>query len=140
MSNENQRYETYAKRMESRFPKMYGGKYGGFAIGEGWYPLIEKLSETIQNHIDHQQKQGNDCPQVIVQQVKEKFGTLRFYYDGGDDFVHGAVWLAESMTGMLCETCGGLGKRREGGWVRTLCDQHESEYQERKLLKEGFEQ
>ena len=140
MSNENQRYETYAKRMESRFPKMYGGRYGGFAIGEGWYPLIEKLSETIQNHIDHKQKQGEDCPQVIVQQVKEKFGTLRFYYDGGDDFIHGAVWLAESMTSMLCETCGGLGKRREGGWMRTLCDQHEAEYQERKLLKEGFEQ
>ena len=140
MSDENQRYETYEKRMEERFPKMYGGKYGGFAIGEGWYPLIEKLSEVIQNHIDHVQKQGKECPQVVVQQVKEKFGTLRFYYDGGDDFIHGAAWLAESMTGMLCETCGGIGKTRSGGWVRTLCDVHEAEYQERKLLKEGFEQ
>ena len=133
-------YEIYAKRMEERFPKMYKGRYGGFAIGKGWWPLIERLSETIQHHVDSKQKHGEECPQVIVQQVKEKFGTLRFYYDGGDEFIHGAVWLAESITGMLCEECGGIGKTREGGWIRTLCDAHEAEYQERQLLKEGFEQ
>ena len=130
-------YEKYAKRMESRFPKMYGGKYGGFAIGKGWYPLIETLSAVIQNHIDHSK---GECSQVIVEQVKEKFGSLRFYYQGGDDFISGAVWLAESMTGQLCEECGGLGTRRSGGWIRTLCDKHEEERQERMLLKEGFEQ
>lgn len=140
MNNEEQQYETYAKRMEERFPKMYSNRYGGFAIGKGWYPLIEQLSQVIQNHIDSKQKRGEECPQVVVQQVKEKFGTLRFYYDGGDEFISGAVWLAESMTSHLCEECGGLGKQREGGWIRTLCDQHENEYQERKLLKEGFEQ
>lgn len=142
MTYREDEYENFAKRMEERFPKMYGGKYGGFAIGKGWWPLIEKLSETIQSHIDHQQKQGNDCPQVIVQQVKEKFGTLRFYYDGGDDFIHGASWLAESMTGMLCEECGGLGKTRSGGWVRTLCDVHEAERQKRieeQAKKDGLE-
>ena len=135
-------YEEYSKRMQERFPKMYSGKYGGFAIGKGWWPLIEKLSEVIQNRIDHQQKQGNDCPQVIVEQVKEKFGTLRFYYQGGDDFIHGATWLAESMTGMLCEECGGLGTRRSGGWVRTLCDAHEAERQqkyEEQARKDGLE-
>lgn len=135
-------YENFSKRMEERFPKMYSGRYGGFAVGKGWWPLIEKLSETIQNHVDHKKKQGDDCPQVIVQQVKEKFGTLRFYYDGGDDFVHGASWLAESMTGMLCEECGGLGKTRGDGWVRTLCDQHEAERQRRieeQAKKDGLE-
>ena len=126
--------------MGEKFPKMYSGRYGGFAIGKGWYPLIEQLSHVIQSHIDSKQKRGDDCEQVVVEQVKEKFGSLRFYYSGGDDFIHGAVWLAESMTSHLCEECGGLGKQREGGWIRTLCDQHEAEYQERKLLKEGFEQ
>lgn len=136
----SEEYEKYAKKMEERFPKMYGGQYGGFAIGKGWYPIIEQLSSVIQSHIDHKHKRGEECPQVIVQQVKEKFGTLRFYYDGGDDFISGAVWLAENMTGHLCEECGGLGTRRSGGWIRTLCDKHEAERQERQLLKEGFEQ
>jgi hypothetical protein len=132
-------YEQYAKRMQERFPKMYGGRYGGFAIGKGWWPLIETLSAVIQNHIDNSK---GECSQVIVQQVKEKFGTLRFYYDGGDDFIHGASWLAESMTGMLCEECGGLGKRHHGGWIRTLCDVHEAERQkqyEEQAKKDGLE-
>lgn len=64
------------------------------------------------------------CPQVVAAQVKEKFGTLRFYYDGGDDFVYGAVAVAETMSGMLCEDCGAPGVLRPGRWVRTLCNHH----------------
>ncbi len=123
----SEEYELFVSRMEERFPKMYSGKYGGFAIGQGWWPMIEKLSETIQHHVDSAQKQGKDCPQVVVEQVKEKFGTLRFYYQGGDDFISGAVWLAESMSGQLCEDCGAPGKQTGGGWVRTLCDFHIAE-------------
>ena len=126
-------YEAYSKRMQERFPKMYAGKYGGFAIGKGWYPLIEQLSATIQSHIDWKNKDGEVVPQVVVDQVKEKFGTLRFYYQGGDEYVNGAVSLAESMTGQLCETCGGLGKQRNDGWIRTLCDVHEAEHQSRQI-------
>lgn len=133
-------YDSFAKRMVAKYPAMFSKKYGGFACGKGWWPLLETLCGVIQSHIDNKQKSGQEVPQVVIEQIKEKFGTLRFYYQGGDDFVHGAVWLAESMTGRLCETCGGLGSRRSGGWVRTLCDIHEAEYQERKLLKEGFEQ
>lgn len=118
MSEEN--YEKFAREMEERFPKMFSGKYGGFAVGPGWWNLLKHLCHTIQNHID----QNKDCPQVVVSQIKEKFGSLRFYYDGGDSFVDGAVSLAESMAGGLCEECGAPGKRTRGGWVRTLCDFH----------------
>ena len=85
--------------------------------------MLETLCGVIQNHID----QNKNCPQVVVEQVKEKFGTLRFYYQGGDEFVHGAVWLAESLSGHLCEECGAPGKRTGGGWVRTLCEFHIAE-------------
>ena len=140
--NDEQEYEVFAKRMEEKFPKMYSGKYGGFAIGKGWWLLIEQLSFTIQTHIDNAHKHGRECEQVVVEQVKEKFGTLRFYYQGGDDFIAGAVWLAENMTDHLCEVCGGIGKTRKGGWVRTLCDQHEAERQaqfEEQARKDGLE-
>ena len=69
--------------------------------------------------------------QVVVIQVKEKFGTLRFYYDGGDDHIHGLVRMAEAMSSVTCETCGVPGKQRSGGWIRTLCDFHEEEYQKK---------
>lgn len=70
------------------------------------------------------------CNHVVVDQVKEKFGGLRFYYHGGDDTVHGMVRMAEAWAAHTCETCGESGQLRHGGWVRTLCDKHEAEYQE----------
>jgi hypothetical protein len=137
MYNE-QEYESFAKRMEERFPKMFGDQYGGFAVGSGWWPILEILCANIQSHIDWRVKQGKDCPQVVVEQIKEKFGGLRFYYSGGDEEISGMVRMAESFADSLCEECGGIGKRRSGGWIRTLCDQHEAERQARteQLAKE----
>jgi hypothetical protein len=60
-----------------------------------------------------------------VEQVKEKFGTLRFYYRGGDDYVRGLVSMAESMTEVTCESCGSGAKTvwpKGGGWVHTTCE------------------
>lgn len=67
------------------------------------------------------------CRQVIATQVKEKYGTLRFYYYGGDEYCSGVESMAESMSAVTCEVCGSPGKIREGGWVRTLCDEHAKE-------------
>jgi len=61
-------------------------------------------------------------PQVTLDQVKEKFGTLRFYYSGGDDYISGMVTMAEAMSGVTCEGCGNPGERRGGGWVHTYCE------------------
>jgi hypothetical protein len=63
----------------------------------------------------------NAVPQVTLDQIKEKFGTLRFYYTGGDDYIDGMVRMAESMSGVICEGCGNVGERRDGGWVHTYC-------------------
>lgn len=138
-------YETFAKQMEEKFPKMFANKYGGFAVGKGWYPILEKLCANIQHHIDWQNKNHEKHPvveQVVVEQIKEKFGGLRFYYQGGDDNVHGMVRMAESWADVACEECGGIGQRRGGGWVRTLCDLHEQEHNiriEEQAKKDGLE-
>jgi len=42
--------------------------------------------------------------------------------------------MAESWAGHTCEECGNKGTMRHGGWVRTLCDEQEKEYLERKGL------
>jgi hypothetical protein len=67
------------------------------------------------------------CPQVVASQVKEKFGTLRFYYSGGDEYISGIEAMADSMSAVTCETCGAPGKPRKGGWIQTLCDTHAEE-------------
>lgn len=138
----SEEYEQFAKKMETTYPKMFAGKYGGFAVGAGWYPILEKLCENIQHHIDWKNKQSVVVPQVTVAQIKEKFGGLRFYYDGGDDYIQGLVSMAESWADTACEECGGIGKRRSGGWIRTLCDLHEAERNariEEQARKDGLE-
>jgi hypothetical protein len=68
--------------------------------------------------------------QVVAKQIKEKFGTLRFYYDGGDEFIHGLDSMAASMSSVICEECGSPGKSRstkKQRWVLVLCDKHAEE-------------
>ena len=63
-------------------------------------------------------------PQVIVSQVKEKFGSLAFYYNGGDDIILGMVWLVESLSYRVCEECGILNEMvnpNYDGWIKTTC-------------------
>lgn len=108
----------------------------------------KRKQELINDHL-------RDVPDLITQvtldQVKEKFGTLRFYYTGGDDVIDGMVRMAESMTEVTCEKCGNPGKTRGGGWVYTSCTPCEDmrqaelkkiteEYDLKKLLKEGNKQ
>jgi methanogenic corrinoid protein MtbC1 len=96
-----------------------------------------------------------EIAQVTLDQVKEKFGTLRFYYTGGDDVIDGMVRMAESMSGVMCEGCGSPatteGPEDGFGWIRTECKtcaearelarkQAAEEREQRKLLKEGFEE
>jgi hypothetical protein len=84
-----------------------------------------------------------EIPQVTLDQVKEKFGTLRFYYQGGDDVIDGMVRMAESMSGVTCEECGKPGTRSGGGWIRTVCKDHggiDYDTPEDELTDEGTEQ
>ena len=127
MTTEEQ-YDNFSKRMEEKYPKMFSQHYGGFAIGKGWWPIIEGLCATIQGHIEW--KKG-ECPQVVVAQIKEKFGGLRFYYDGGDEQIRGMVYMAELWASSSCEICGNVGTSRTDGWIKTLCDTHEAERQTR---------
>jgi hypothetical protein len=110
--------------------------------------IRERCEEMIKNPLRNVPEL---VPQVTLDQVKEKFGTLRFYYTGGDEYISGMVAMAESMSGVICESCGNPGERRGGGWVHTYCTPCEEareakrakemeEWEQRKLLKEGFEE
>jgi hypothetical protein len=116
-------------KLVAKYPKI-------FAIVEhtecddGWYTIIDRLCANIQSHTDWWNKNREArpvVPQVVVEQIKEKFGTLRFYYEGGDDQISGMVRMVESMSEVTCEVCGNLGTLRGGGWIKTLCDTHHAE-------------
>lgn len=98
----------------------------GFECGDGWFDLIDTLCANIRSHVDHlcygKTAEEMEDLQVVAAQVKEKFGGLRFYIDGGDAEVSGMVKMAESMSYHVCEDCGNRGTLRKGSWHRTMCD------------------
>lgn len=81
--------------------------------------LMEQLDGPLQFR-----EVGKPCHKVKVAQVKEKFGSLRFYINGADDTIFGMISLAETMSTRTCEVCGDKGKIKAGGWIKTLCDKH----------------
>jgi len=107
----------------------------GIDTGDGWFNLLDALCFNIQDHLDQHNGEGEfednkksheedhePVRQVEAVQVKEKFGGLRFYWDGGDHFIEGLVSMAESMSVLTCENCGNPGTQSGHGWIWTACD------------------
>ena len=105
------------QQLKDKYPGLYNDTLWGFECGDGWYKLIDELSSCIVSY-----KQD-----VIADQVKEKFGQLRFYTNYSDRYIDGMITLAEHMSARICEQCGSEGKMRGGGWIVTLCDKHAKE-------------
>ena len=144
--------ERYPKLMVNRnLPMQETCMCWGFDCGDGWFNILDQLMGNIQHHIDWKNKKEEVVAQVTLDQVKEKFGTLRFYYTGGDDVIDGMVRMAESMSGVTCEECSAPAKTHGPGWIRTICEPCEEdrelarqkateEWKMKQLLKEGNKQ
>lgn len=79
-------------------------------VGKGWAPLIRELYEVC------------DANGVVVEQVKEKLGSLRFYVGYASAEVHAKIEAAEARSLVVCEGCGLEGSLRGGMWLKVLCD------------------
>lgn len=90
--------------------------------GNGWYDLLDVLCSSIQSHINR--IVSSESSQIAVLQIKEKFGGLRFYANGGDEITDAYVYLAERMSYKICEQCGKPGKPSKSGWIKTACEEH----------------
>ena len=117
-----------------KYPKIFVPYEGNpmdvnwHGVPKGWLPIIDKLCGSIQNYIDSykrwdkEKQEWKHPPQLTCTQMKEKFGGLRFYYDGGDDLIEGMVVMAEYLCDITCQDCGSeqdIGQTK--GWVSTLC-------------------
>jgi hypothetical protein len=112
-----------------RYPKIFADRRAdmrttcmcwGFECGNGWMWLIDQLCKALQDRIDNTSPHP---PQVIAAQVKEKFGSLRFYISGGDEGAQGMIDLAEHMSINICEACGSIKNvGRTSGWISVRCE------------------
>lgn len=87
----------------------------GFECDKGWYPLIEELIKEL-----------DKLPEEIeVLQVKEKFGSLRFYVLSASDIAYDIIDKYQELSQTTCEICedNTTGRVREKNrWYKSLCD------------------
>lgn len=84
----------------------------GIECGDGWYNILDELFSELNKH------------DVQLMQVKEKFGGLRVYLNGGSDEVYNLIDKAEEKSFKTCESCGNPGKNQEiNYWLYTVCEE-----------------
>ena len=120
------------QKLVSMYPKMFSDYGGdpkdtcvafGFECGDGWFTILEALCHSVQGQCDYMNRIFPQiCLQGVATQVKEKYGSLRFYLyfhytENLDDldmervrktlsFVDGMVSMAEAMSERVCGQCG----------------------------------
>ena len=136
------------QKLCEKYPKIFAMRNGkpsetnmcwGFQCDDGWYDLIDSMCAMIQHHINWREQQHDydiqwnanpdnqprevmqPVEQVVATQVKEKFGGLRFYYRGGDEYIRGMVDFAEQFSCRICEVTGDRGELHiDSGVIKTL--------------------
>jgi len=113
--------EITVEEFRSRYPQLFSDPaVEDIYCNPGWRGILLALCCTLQEHLNRHP----DVVPVTVGQIKSKFGELHFFYDGGDDYCHGAVSVATQLSLRTCEQCGAPGKLVSGSWVSTLCPIH----------------
>jgi len=86
----------------------------------GWYGLTLPIIEEIRKYnVKHPKNE------IKINQIKEKFGGLRFYVSSAPDYIHNMILKAEHESKHICEKCGARGSTENiNGWIWTLCDEH----------------
>jgi len=129
----NPKLEEY---LIKKFPKLYNHtdecpfNQWKFECNDGWFKLIYWLSAYLQNYIDQNNTWAEKYPsetnklveQIKVDQVKEKFATLRYYVSGGDEHTNAVISFVEYISGYVCEYTGKTDDvvQYKKGWIKTL--------------------
>lgn len=96
----------------------------GFECGDGWYQLIRELSEKLYPLIQKYTVSEDDFHPTVLQ-VKEKYGTLRFYLSFGTQEMEELIDEYEEKSGNTCEVCGKPGSiDYKVFWLEAKCDEH----------------
>lgn len=131
--------EQLTQQLYTKYPKIFAQRnlsaqetcmVWGLECGDGWFHLIDSLCRDIQKHCN-----VSDF-QVEATQVKEKFGSLRFYINSGDDYIYALIEKAEQISYKTCEKCGSTkNTQHTRGWIVTLCSKCMKLYKKERSLR-----
>ena len=109
--------------LPKKYPSLFKNESFYFECGNGWYELLDVLCSIL----ERRQRRGSfPSDDIEITQIKEKFGGLRFYCHGVDDYCYGMIDFAEKISTRICEECGNPGKlvKSNTGWLHTACEEH----------------
>ncbi len=104
------------EELREKHPRLLKDAYP--ECGPGWFHRLDLLLTDLEKAIALDPK----AQDFSAAQIKEKFGGLRCYFDGGNDKITELVKVAEKASYVTCEKCGHPGSLRRGSWWQTLCD------------------
>jgi hypothetical protein len=92
-------------------------------VDSGWRDLVERTCARIRAAVQ------TDGGTFHATQIKAKFGTLRFYWEGAlspaaEAKVEEAINLAKARSACTCEICGEEGRLYGPRWLATRCAAH----------------
>jgi hypothetical protein len=132
----------------------------GCECGDGWYDLIATFCRLVKSKLnkpryirlkpefktEDTEYEKYISPDFKFIQVKEKYATIRLYFDitqpDGENkdkldesdidkrfdeiwtTIYAFEYYTDYLSGKTCEECGKPGKIYQGGWWRTLCPEH----------------
>jgi hypothetical protein len=117
--------------LEKQYPLCFKHKgccMYGIEIQPGWNKIIHVLLGRLEDHLAANPEKFIDCEFPFrIDQIKEKFGTLRFYVNGEvDETMWDCINYAEDQSANVCEVCAKRGVvhvSKVGFWLKTLCSE-----------------
>lgn len=92
--------DEFQQKLFDDFPHLFRNRnescmQRGFECGDGWYDLIYTLSRDIEAVASEIALKPDSAEWPMCRQVKEKFGTLRFYvFNCHDERIHSLIHSA----------------------------------------------
>ena len=118
-------------RLISKYPDQFKNlQY--IECHDGWFDIIDRCCDRIKAHIESEKKHNKKNIEFYWSQIKEKFGGLRAYSYGCDQYIRGVIDMAEYMSYGICEISGNKGKPRYkkllnnevvNAWIMCLSDE-----------------
>lgn len=124
--------EQNTQKLYADFPMLYRHSKNkqscmqyGFSCGDGWFQIVYDLSKEIEDEAHMMGLKYEDEFWPAANQVKEKFGGLRFSLscpEGTLERFYTIIKAHAPRADDVCETCGAPGTLRTDGWHRVDCD------------------
>lgn len=103
---------------------------------DGWRAAFgEQMCQEIKEELI----KSNSLDNYYITQIKEKFGTLRWYDNGGSEEHYDIIMKYEQISAETCINCGAPAKWISTGWISPFCDKCAHDIYNKSSVKNNYQ-